>query len=57
MEAKLASRGPTDVFVHDCDREVEAIYSDYFLHPENLVCQVDRLQHYKIGSRVFQIAN
>ncbi|MBO1350545.1 MAG: hypothetical protein EBE86_025630 [Hormoscilla sp. GUM202] len=57
MGAKLASRGPTDVFVHDCDREVEAIYSDYFLHPENLVCQVDRLQHYKIGSRVFQIAN
>ncbi|MGK7878422.1 MAG: hypothetical protein AB4426_35505 [Xenococcaceae cyanobacterium] len=28
------------VFVHDCDREVENIYTDYFLHDENLITQV-----------------
>ena len=38
----------TDVFVHDCDREVEDMYTNYFLRQENLVSQLDRLRHYKI---------
>ena len=38
----------TDVFVHDCDREVENMYTNYFLRQENLVSQLDRLRHYKI---------
>ena len=38
----------TDVFVHDCDREVEDMYTNYFLHQDNLVSQLDRLRHYKI---------
>lgn len=39
--------GDTDVFVHDCDRLVETIYSGYFLHDENLVTQVGKLKHYQ----------
>lgn len=50
MAAKLAFQNRnTDVFVHDCDREVENIYTDYFLHKENLVTQFHRLKHYRIG--------
>ncbi|NEP82528.1 MAG: hypothetical protein F6K39_32920 [Okeania sp. SIO3B3] len=49
LAAKLAfSSGNTDVFVHDCDRLVETIYSGYFLHDENLITQVDKLKHYRI---------
>lgn len=49
--AQLASNTiQTDVFVHDCNREVEAIYSDYFLKPENLVKEFSRLRHYQIKS-------
>ncbi|MEB3883626.1 TIGR01627 domain-containing protein [Lyngbya sp. CCY1209] len=43
--------GHTDVFVHDCDRLVETIYSGYFLHDENLVTQVGKLKHYQINDR------
>ena len=47
--AKLAlETGNTDVFVHDCDRQVEAIYSGYFLGDKNLVIQLGKLRHYKI---------
>ncbi len=49
LAAKLAlNSGNTDVFVHDCDRQVEKIYSSYFLKNENLVTQVKKLNHYKI---------
>ena len=49
LAAKLAfSSGNTDVFVHDCDRLVEAIYSGYFLHDQNLITQIDKLKHYQI---------
>ncbi|MGD1808717.1 hypothetical protein ACP6PL_25220 [Dapis sp. BLCC M126] len=49
IAAKLAfETGSTDVFVHDCDRQVENIYSSYFFHQENLVTEIRRLRHYKI---------
>lgn len=37
-----------DLFIHDCDREVEREYSDYFCGNENLVNQVHKLRHYFI---------
>ena len=50
MAAKLAfETGSTDVFVNDCHRQVENIYSSYFFHEENLVTQVRRLRHYEIN--------
>ncbi|RQH40797.1 hypothetical protein D5R40_16340 [Okeania hirsuta] len=49
IAAKLAfETGSTDVFVHDCHRQVENIYSSYFFHQENLVTEIRRLRHYKI---------
>lgn len=43
-----------DVFVHDCDREVEDIYSTKFLKKNNLVKEIKSpkgdLRHYKISS-------
>lgn len=48
--AVLARRSAdTDVFVHDCDRRVERVYSDRYLGDSNLVEQVDRLRHYHVG--------
>ena len=44
----LAAR-PADVFVHDCDREVEQVYCDRFLGPENLLDEVGVLRHYRIN--------
>lgn len=38
----------TDVFVHDCNRIVEATYSDKYLRPANLQKSFDRLRHYYI---------
>lgn len=38
-----------DVFVHDCDRIVEATYSDTFLFPKNLLHEVYKLRHYVIN--------
>ena len=47
--AKLAhsSKG-CDVYVHDCNRRVEAVYSNQYLHPENLIWKKDRLRYYYI---------
>ncbi len=39
-----------DVFVHDCDREVEQVYCDRFLRAENLVAEIKRLRHYRVAS-------
>ncbi len=36
------------VFVHDCDRRVEAVYSSEFLMDKNLKCTLKRLRHYFI---------
>lgn len=47
---QLATQGTNvDVFVHDCNRNVEKVYTDTFLQPQNLVQQTDRLRHYKIN--------
>jgi hypothetical protein len=40
------------VFVHDCEREVEILYCDTFLRPENLVREIKAtdsgyLRHYR----------
>jgi glucuronoxylan 4-O-methyltransferase len=37
-----------DVFVHDCDREVERAYSDHYLGAETMVRQIDRLRHFHL---------
>ncbi|NES01604.1 MAG: TIGR01627 domain-containing protein [Okeania sp. SIO2F4] len=44
--AKLARQTGTRIFIHDCDRSVENIYSNYFLGKNNLINQVNKLQHY-----------
>ena len=36
-----------DVFVHDCDREVEKVYCDFFFADMELIAEFDRLRHYK----------
>lgn len=52
IAAKLAFEArSTDVFVHDCHRQVENIYSSYFFHQENLVTEIRRLRHYKVTSK------
>ncbi len=50
MASLLAHQGnqTTDVFVHDCDRQVEAVYCTTFLGDENLQMTIDRLRFYKI---------
>ena len=40
-----------DVFLHDCSRKVEKIYSDIFLRKENLISETlgrDTLRHYRM---------
>ena len=50
MAALLAHRDNSrcEVFIHDCDRNVEAAYSDRFFHDEHLKTAVDRLRHYAV---------
>ncbi|CDR33003.1 hypothetical protein [Criblamydia sequanensis] len=36
------------VFVHDCDRTVEAIYSSEYLKDKNLIKTIGKLRHYHI---------
>ncbi len=38
-----------DVFVHDCNREMEQSYSDRYLGRDNLVRQVRKLRHYRFS--------
>jgi len=45
--ASILATAGTDVFVHDCNREVEAAYCDHFLTPSRLQNQVRRLRHYQ----------
>ena len=51
----LANQQNNDVhiFVHDCDRNVEAVYTDKFLQERNLKQRIDRLNYYIINSRRF----
>ena len=44
--ASLAKTG-TDVFVHDCDREIERKYCDFYLKDFELMGTIGRLRHYK----------
>jgi glucuronoxylan 4-O-methyltransferase len=41
-----------DIFVHDCDREIEKIYCDRFLKEANLVESVEKMKHYHIANRI-----
>lgn len=48
--ALLAKRSAdVDVFVHDCDRMVERVYSDRYIGKRHLVEQVGRLRHYHLS--------
>lgn len=53
MSSKLI-KNSGDIFIHDCDREVEDIYSNHFLKKENLQMEVrgsngiGSLRHYQI---------
>ena len=51
MASQLIKSGG-DVFVHDCNREVEDVYSLHFLGKDNLVCEIiasiGNLRHFKI---------
>jgi hypothetical protein len=49
LASRLAANSG-DVFVHDCHREVEQIFSDRFLKPENLKAEVGLLRHYHLGN-------
>ncbi len=45
-----------DVFVHDCNRKMEQVYSDRYLGSDNLVRQVGKLRHYRFSeSPYYQI--
>jgi hypothetical protein len=39
-----------DIFVHDCEREVERVYCDTFLLSKNLVKEITNLRHYRFSS-------
>ena len=45
MASKLA--GYTDVFVHDCDRELEMCYCDACFADDKYCASVERLRHYR----------
>ncbi len=40
-----------DVFIHDCNRKMEQVYSDRYLGSHNLVSQVGKLRHYRFSDR------
>ena len=52
--ASTLIRPPADVFVHDCDREVENVCSHRFLGAENLTTEIEGptglLRHYRLSS-------
>lgn len=49
--ALIANTAPdTHVFVHDCDRVVEATYSSLFLGDDHLKAVIDRMRHYYFPS-------
>jgi len=50
--SKLAYKNPhgqpCDIFVHDCNRVSESIFSEYFLSHINLQTQIDKTRHYQL---------
>ena len=50
LSSRLANNS-CDVFVHDCDRQIEKAYCDRFLKQENLKAEVGLLRHYEITNR------
>ncbi|MBN2585908.1 MAG: hypothetical protein JXA64_12390 [Candidatus Fermentibacteraceae bacterium] len=44
--ASLLRASDSDVFIHDCNREVERVYSERYLGKKDLKRQVIRLRHY-----------
>lgn len=46
--ASVLAKRSTDVqvLVHDCNRQVERVYSDTYLGPERMVTQIRTLRHY-----------
>jgi hypothetical protein len=49
--ASVLRAGSSDVFVHDCFREVEQAYTDRYLLPENFVEEVGTIRHYRWNGR------
>ena len=47
--ASILANQNTDIFVHDCNREVEKNYTDRFLGVENMIESIQRLRWYKIN--------
>jgi uncharacterized protein (TIGR01627 family) len=50
MASRLAT-ADGDVFVHDCERQVEQVYCDRFLGRKNLAGEIGPLRHYRLGNR------
>ena len=48
--AKTLASLDADVFVHDCDREVEKLACDIILKDSALINEVNRLRHYKVNA-------
>lgn len=48
FNASRLERNGTDIFVHDCDRQVESVYCDQFLKERNLKATVGKLRHYHL---------
>jgi glucuronoxylan 4-O-methyltransferase len=49
--ASVLRAGSSDVFVHDCFREVEKAYTDRYLLPGNFVEEVGTIRHYRWNER------
>lgn len=47
LASKLSCDG-SDIFVDDCDREIENIYSTHYLNDKNLVEKIGKLKHYNL---------
>ena len=45
-QSSLYIRPAVDIFVHDCDREIERKYCDEYLKPQRMVEQIEKLRHY-----------
>jgi uncharacterized protein (TIGR01627 family) len=51
-EASRIIKDGGHVFVHDCNRKVEGVYTTKFLLTENLIEEIGNLRHYKINKQI-----